>query len=220
MNLDRINSWKALFDKEFEKEYFVNLMEYLKKEAESFTVFPPKELIFSCFEQTAFEDVKVVILGQDPYHGAGQANGLSFSVAEGVPFPPSLRNIFKELHSDLGVEMPKSGDLSPWAKQGVLLLNTTLTVRENQAASHQKRGWEQLTDVVIQKLSDEREHLVFILWGNSAIKKGKIIDRSKHLMIESVHPSPLSSYRGFFGSQPFSKTNQYLKKTGKKEINW
>lgn len=184
------------------------------------SVFPPGRQIFSAFEHTPFDQVKAVIIGQDPYHGRGQANGLCFSVSDGIPFPPSLQNIFKELNDDLNIEIPKTGNLEKWADQGVLLLNATLTVRESNAGSHQNRGWEQFTDAVIQKLSSEKQNLVFILWGSYAQKKGAVIDSSKHFIIKSAHPSPLSSYRGFFGSRPFSKTNQFLKSIGKEEIKW
>lgn len=214
------DSWKSVLKDEFEKPYFKNLTDFVKSEYSSHTIFPPGRQIFSAFEHTPFDRVKVVIIGQDPYHGRGQANGLCFSVSDGIPFPPSLQNIFKELKDDLNVEIPKSGNLERWADQGVLLLNATLTVRESNAGSHQNRGWEQFTDAVIQKLSTEKQNLVFILWGSYAQKKGAVIDPSKHFIIKSAHPSPLSSYRGFFGSKPFSKTNQFLKSIGKEEIKW
>lgn len=213
-------SWKTVLKDEFEKEYFKNLTDFVKSEYKSHRIYPPGNRIFAAFDHTPFDAVKVVIIGQDPYHGPGQANGLCFSVADGIPFPPSLQNIFKELKDDIGCEIPKTGNLEKWANQGVLLLNATLTVREAQAGSHQNKGWEQFTDTMIQKLSSEKQNLVFILWGSYAQKKGAIIDRSKHHIIKSVHPSPLSVYRGFFGSKPFSETNQYLNKFGKLEINW
>lgn len=213
-------SWKEILKEEFEKPYFKNLVDFVKSEYETQKVFPPGKQIFSAFEHTPFDEVKVVIIGQDPYHGQGQANGLCFSVADGVKQPPSLKNIFKELHSDLGKTIPESGNLERWAEQGVLLLNATLTVRASQAGSHQNKGWEEFTDAVIQKLSDQKENLVFILWGAYAQKKGSIINPEKHFIIKSVHPSPFSAHSGFFGSQPFSKTNSYLKSIGKIEINW
>src|SRR5690606_23578772 len=183
-------------------------------------VYPPGKLIFSAFDHTPFDKVKVVLIGQDPYHGAGQAHGLSFSVPEGIAQPPSLKNIFKELNADLGIPIAKSGNLERWADQGVLLLNATLTVRASQAGSHQKKGWEEFTDAAIRKLSEQKENLVFILWGAYAQKKGSIIDTEKHFIIKSPHPSPFSAYNGFFGSKPFSRTNAHLKSLGKEEINW
>lgn len=214
-------SWKKALADEFDKPYFKELSMFVRKEYESATVYPAPEDIFRAFELTPFESVKVVILGQDPYHGPKQAHGLSFSVAEGVRSPPSLRNIFKELESDLGEKSARpSGDLTRWAEQGVLLLNATLTVRASSAGSHQGKGWEQFTDAVIRKLSEERDHLVFILWGNYARTKGAFIDREKHCVIESAHPSPFSAASGFFGSKPFSKANAYLKKNGLAEVSW
>lgn len=214
------SSWKTVLKDEFEKTYFRDLTDFVKSEYRTYTVFPPGKLIFSAFEHTPFEKVKVVVIGQDPYHGKGQANGLCFSVADGVQLPPSLQNIYKELNDDLGVPVSQSGNLEKWANQGVLLLNATLTVREAQPASHQNKGWEQFTDAVIQKLSAEKQNLVFILWGAYAQKKGAIIDRSKHFIIQSAHPSPLSVYRGFFGSKAFSKTNEFLISIGKKPVRW
>ncbi len=211
---------------EFGKEYFVALTEFVKKEYKSGKVYPPPKEIFRAFELTPFNKVKVVILGQDPYHGAGQANGLAFAVGEDISLPPSLQNIFKELQSDLGLDpeqgrtLLKTGDLERWAKQGVLLLNATLTVRAKTAGSHQNKGWEMFTDAAIKALSDQKDHLVFILWGNYAKAKGAHIDRAKHCVIESPHPSPFSAYNGFFGSKPFSKTNNYLQQQGEKPINW
>ncbi|MDM8565608.1 uracil-DNA glycosylase [Candidatus Halobeggiatoa sp. HSG11] len=187
--------------------------------AETQVTYPPKDLIFNAFNLCPFNQIKVVIIGQDPYHGEGQANGLCFAVNDGVKIPPSLRNIFKELHSDLGIEIPTSGNLERWAKQGVLLLNSILTVQANQAASHRNKGWEQFTDIVIKQISEQREQIVFLLWGNYAHKKGSIIDTSKHYILKSAHPSPLSA-RNFFGNQHFSKTNQYLTDCGKTTINW
>jgi len=213
-------SWKETLKPEFEKPYFENLVNFIKSEYATHTVYPPGNKIFSAFEHTPFDEVRVVIIGQDPYHGPGQANGLCFSVADGIQKPPSLQNIFKELNSDLGIPVAQSGNLERWADQGVLLLNATLTVRASQAGSHQNKGWEQFTDAVIQKLSDKKENLVFILWGAYAQKKGSVIDTSKHFIIKSSHPSPLSAHNGFFGSKPFSKTNSYLKSIGGKEINW
>ena len=214
------SSWKEVLKEEFEKPYFKNLVEFVKSEYETQKVFPPGKQIFLAFEHTPFDEVKVVIIGQDPYHGQGQANGLCFSVADGIKQPPSLKNIFKELHFDLGKTIPESGNLEHWAEQGVLLLNATLTVRASQAGSHQNKGWEEFTDAVIQKLSDQKENLVFILWGAYAQKKGSVINPEKHFIIKSAHPSPFSAHNGFFGSQPFSKTNSYLKSIGKNEINW
>lgn len=213
-------SWKEVLQSEFEKEYFKNLTDFVRNEYQTTVVYPPASKIFAAFESTPFDEVKVVIIGQDPYHGPGQANGLCFSVTDGIKHPPSLKNIFKELHTDLGLEIPTSGNLEKWAKQGVLLLNATLTVRASQAASHQKKGWETFTDAVIRKLSDEKENLIFILWGAYAQKKGLVIDEKKHHVIKSAHPSPLSAYNGFFGSKPFSKTNEFLISIQKDSVNW
>jgi len=213
-------SWKTRLQNEFEKEYFINLSNFVKKEYASFTVYPPGRLIFNAFDKCPFENVRVVILGQDPYHGPGQAHGLCFSVKDGVAFPPSLINIFKEIQNDLGISKPDSGNLERWAEQGVLLLNATLTVRAGQAGSHQNKGWEQFTDEVIRLIAEEKEHIVFILWGSYAQKKGETIDRSKHLVLESPHPSPLSASRGFFGNKHFSKTNKYLEEHGIKTVKW
>lgn len=221
MNVSIHESWKEKLKGEFQKDYFKELVEFVRTEYLSEVVYPPPKHIFRAFDLTPYDQVKVVILGQDPYHGKGQANGLCFAVHEGTTLPPSLKNIFKEIESDLG-EKPQhtSGDLSRWATQGVLLLNATLTVRSSLAGSHQGKGWEEFTDAVIEKLSEEKENLVFILWGNYARTKGAKIDRSKHCVIESAHPSPFSAYNGFFGSKPFSKANEYLKSVGKKEIDW
>lgn len=213
-------SWKTILANEFDKEYFKKLTEFVRDEYKTYTIFPPAKLIFNAFDQCPFNDLKVVILGQDPYHGPGQAHGLCFSVNDGVDFPPSLRNIFKELQNDVGKPIPKSGNLLAWAKQGVLLINATLTVRANVAGSHQKKGWEQFTDAVIHKINDQKEHVVFILWGNYAISKAKLIDQDKHLVLTSVHPSPLSASRGFFGNKHFNRTNNYLIKNGLNPIVW
>lgn len=213
-------SWKEKLAEEFEKPYFGQLAEFVRAEYKQFTIYPPGGKIFNAFDACPFDKVKVVILGQDPYHGPGQANGLCFSVSEGIPLPPSLQNIYKELKDDLGIAPPGSGDLERWARQGVLLLNATLTVRRGAAASHQGKGWEEFTDAALRVLSQEREHLVFILWGAYARRKGAFIDRMKHLVIESAHPSPLSAHNGFFGSKPFSKTNEYLVKYGVEPVEW
>lgn len=210
-------SWRAKLKDEFQKEYFQRLESFLKNEKD---VFPPEELIFEAFNQTSYNNVKVVILGQDPYHGEEQAHGLSFSVPDGVKIPPSLKNIFKVLKSDIGVTNESSGNLTNWAKQGVLLLNATLTVRAKTPGSHQKKGWEEFTDAVIKRLSKERENLVFLLWGNYAQKKGEVIDQSKHLVLKSTHPSPFSAHQGFLTCNHFSKTNEYLSAKGKIRIDW
>lgn len=220
MNVRIEESWKQKLTPEFEKDYFIKLTEFVRAEYASKTIYPPAKLIFNAFDHCPFDDVKVVIIGQDPYHGPGQAHGLCFSVTEGVPNPPSLQNIFKEIMSDLGKPMPANGDLTRWARQGVLLLNATLTVQAHQAGSHQRKGWEEFTDAAIRLLAEEREHLVFILWGAYAQKKGAFIDRSKHLVLASAHPSPLSAYNGFFGNKHFSRTNEYLKAHGIAEIEW
>lgn len=220
MKVNKENSWNEILEDEFAKGYFMNLLEFVDAEYEKYTVYPPKELIFAAFEITHFDDVKVVILGQDPYHGPNQADGLCFSVMEGVKKPPSLVNIFKELNNDLGVPIPKNGNLMRWAEQGVLMLNSTLTVREGEPGKHQNRGWEKFTDAVIQKLSDHKDNLVFILWGSYAQKKGRIIDASRHRVLKAAHPSPRSVYRGFYESKPFSKTNKFLKSIGEKPIEW
>ncbi len=213
-------SWKETLKEEFSKGYFHELVTFVKGEYKKHTIYPPGKLIFNAFDQCPFDNLKVVILGQDPYHGPGQAHGLCFSVNDGIPFPPSLKNIFKEVEQDVGVPVPKSGNLERWANQGVLLINATLTVRAHQAGSHQRKGWEQFTDVVIHKINDLKEQAVFILWGSYAIRKGEFIDQDKHLVLTSVHPSPLSASRGFFGNHHFSKTNEYLQQHGKEPINW
>lgn len=220
MNVKLHPSWKEKLQTEFKKPYFKSLAEFVRQEYAEHTIYPPGKDIFRALDCCPFDSVKVVILGQDPYHGPGQANGLSFSVAPGVSLPPSLLNIYKELTNDLGVDAPSTGDLSRWADQGVLMLNATLTVRAHQAGSHQGKGWENFTDAIIQKLAFSREHLVFILWGAYAQKKAAIVDQGKHCVIKSPHPSPLSAHRGFFGSKPFSKANQYLKSRGIQEIKW
>jgi uracil-DNA glycosylase len=214
-------SWKSILQPEFEKPYFKELASFVKKEYTSHTCYPPGNLIFSAFNKTPFNTVKVVLLGQDPYHGPNQANGLCFSVQDGIKHPPSLINIFKELETDLLIPYPKSGNLEPWAKQGVLLLNATLTVQAHQAGSHQKKGWEVFTDSVIKLLSEEKKDLVFLLWGGYAKQKGKLIDKNKHLVLTCGHPSPLSANRGYwFGCKHFSKTNQFLISKEKEPINW
>ncbi len=213
-------SWKQALQKEFTEEYFSSLASFVKAEYQQTQVYPPPKFMFRAFDLTPLDHVKVVILGQDPYHGKGQANGLCFAVSDGVSLPPSLQNIFKEIRSDTGVTPKESGDLSRWATQGVLLLNATLTVRANSAGSHQGKGWEQFTDAVIKTLSEEKDGLVFILWGNYAKAKGAHIDRAKHFVIESPHPSPFSAYNGFFGSRPFSKANEYLIAHNKTPIDW
>lgn len=214
-------SWKKVLESEFDKEYFKQLTDFVKSEYQTTTVYPPPKFIFHAFELTPFDQVKVVILGQDPYHGVGQANGLCFAVNRGVRLPPSVQNIYKEIASDLGHPTAyPNGDLEEWAKQGVLLLNATLTVRASSPGSHQNRGWEQFTDSVIKALSEQKDNLVFMLWGAYAQKKGEVINSEKHLVIKSPHPSPFSAYTGFFGSQPFSKCNNYLSLVGVDPINW
>jgi len=213
-------SWKKVLQPEFDKPYFAALTDFVRSEYRHYRVYPPGPLIFNAFNSCPFNEVKVVLIGQDPYHEPGQAHGLCFSVNDGVPFPPSLGNIFKELNSDLGVPIPPTGNLQRWARQGVLLLNATLTVREHQAGSHQKRGWEQFTDAVISLLSQQCDHLVFILWGSYAQSKAQLIDATRHCILRSAHPSPLSAHRGFFGNHHFSLTNDYLVKHGKRPVDW
>lgn len=214
-------SWGPVIKPLFRQEYMKRLSAFVQEERRRYEVYPPQELVFNAFRLTPFSEVKVVILGQDPYHNVGQAHGLSFSVPEGIAFPPSLKNIFAELSTDIeGFQIPSSGDLTKWAKQGVLLLNATLTVRAHQAASHQKQGWERFTDEIIAKVSSELEHVVFLLWGSYAQQKAVLIDASKHLVLKAVHPSPLSVYRGFFGCRHFSKANAYLQAHGKQPIDW
>jgi uracil-DNA glycosylase len=212
--------WKSKLKEEFEKEYFIKLAEFVREEYKEKTIYPPGGLIFNAFNLCPFQKVKAVIIGQDPYHGPGQAHGLCFSIRDGVNFPPSLINIFKEIELDLGFSRPESGNLERWASQGVLLLNATLTVRAHQAGSHQKKGWEQFTDSVIGIINSEMQNIVFFLWGAYAQKKGESIDRSKHLVLESVHPSPLSASRGFFGNKHFSRCNNYLLEHGIEPVDW
>ncbi len=220
MNVDIEPSWRRQLQTEFDKSYFAELVAFVKREYATRTVFPPARLIFNAFNKCPFTDVKVVLIGQDPYHERGQAQGLCFSVADGVPFPPSLVNIFKEIETDTGTPVPQSGDLTRWARQGVLLLNATLTVREHEAGSHQRHGWEEFTDAVIRILSERKDNLVFILWGSYAQGKAQLIDGGRHCILRSAHPSPLSAYRGFFGNHHFSQTNAYLRAHGKEEIVW
>lgn len=220
MNVAIEESWKEVLSPEFEKDYFIRLTDFVRQEYQTTTVYPPGKLIFNAFNLCPYPKVKVVIIGQDPYHGPGQAHGLCFSVNDGVPFPPSLQNIFKEIQSDLGSPIPETGNLTRWAEQGVLMLNATLTVRAHQAGSHQRRGWEEFTDAAIRALAENREHLVFILWGAYAQKKGAFISRDRHLVLTSVHPSPLSAYHGFFGNKHFSWANAYLEAHGETPIVW
>lgn len=221
MHLNIESSWQKYFSGEFAKPYFVELLSFINNEYSAQVCYPPKSLIFNAFNQFPLNDLKVVIIGQDPYHGPGQANGLCFSVNDGVKFPPSLANIFKELKSDLGIDVPFSGNLERWAKQGVLLLNATLSVQAGKAASHQKKGWETFTDAVIKKINDSQSGVVFLLWGNYAQKKGEIIDSNKHFVLKAKHPSPLSAnFGGWFGNKHFSQTNTYLITNGKTPISW
>ena len=214
-------SWKSVLAEDFEKPYFEQLINFVKAEYKSHVCYPKGSQIFNAFDHCHFDDVKVVIIGQDPYHGPNQANGLCFSVNDGIPFPPSLQNIFKEIETELKQPQPQTGNLERWADQGVLLLNATLTVRQGEAGSHQKKGWETFTDAVIKKVSEEKENVIFLLWGGFAQKKGTMIDGGKHLILNSGHPSPLSANRGFwFGNNHFMKANDYLKSLGKKEIIW
>jgi len=212
-------SWAAQLRPEMEKDYFKKIIAFLDEELATQMVYPPQSLIFNAFEKCPFEKVKVVIIGQDPYHGQGQANGLCFSVNEGIKIPPSLRNIFKEIQTDLGKNIPTSGNLERWAEQGVLLLNAILTVRASKAASHRNQGWELFTDAVIQCLCEQKDHLVFLLWGNYAQQKGKIVDANKHYILQAAHPSPLSA-KLFFGNRHFSQTNQYLEQQNQAPIDW
>ena len=221
MNVKIEESWRQHIGNEFEKQYFIDLIKFVRYEYTTTTCYPPGKLIFNAFNLCPFDKVKVVIIGQDPYHEPGQAHGLSFSVCDGVPFPPSLQNIFKEIEQDLGMPIPMTGNLPRWAEQGVLLLNATLTVRAHQAASHQRRGWEEFTDAAIKALNADRDNLVFILWGGYARSKAPLIDSSRHLILQSVHPSPLSANRGgWFGNHHFSRANAYLTEHGKEPINW
>ena len=212
--------WDELLEKEFNSEQYLKLREFLKSEYSKYTVYPSMYDIFNSMKMTAFEDIKVVIIGQDPYHEEGQAMGLSFSVPKGIEIPPSLKNIYKEISSETGFAMPNHGDLTGWAKQGVLLLNSVLTVRKGQANSHKNKGWEFFTDGIIKKISENKENVVFLLWGANARSKKALIDTKKHLVLETVHPSPLSVYNGFFGSGHFVKTNEYLKANGQQIIDW
>ena len=221
MQVKIADPWKNILQNEFEKPYFKNLIEFVKQEYSNYTCYPKGKDIFAAFDFCSLNDLKVVIIGQDPYHGPNQANGLCFSVKDGISHPPSLKNIFKEISTDLNQEIPESGNLEKWAKQGVLLLNATLTVRAHEAGSHQKQGWEIFTDQVIKQISNEKENIVFLLWGGFAKKKIKLIDKKKHHILESGHPSPLSANRGYwFGNEHFSKTNAFLKSIDKNEINW
>lgn len=214
------NSWKDKMREEFDKPYFKALTDFVRNEYRTKQIFPPGAKIFAAFDACPFDKVKVVILGQDPYHDVGQANGLCFSVADNVPMPPSLINIFREIKDDLGTDLPKTGNLNHWAQQGVLLLNSTLTVEAHKPGSHQGRGWEEFTDEAILRLNADRDGLVFMLWGSYAIRKGAFIDKSRHLVLTAPHPSPLSAYRGFFGCRHFSKANAWLKEHGQAEIQW
>ena len=220
MNVRMEESWKQLLGEEVSKEYFIDLVNFVKDEYQTQKVYPPGSMIFSAFDHCAFNDVKVVIVGQDPYHGPNQANGLCFSVSDGIRQPPSLQNIFKEIKNDLDLDIPESGNLERWAKQGVLLLNATLTVRASQAGSHQGKGWEEFTDDVLRCVSENREGIVFLLWGAYAQKKGAFIDQTKHYVLKAPHPSPFSANSGFFGCRHFSKTNQYLHNRGLEAIKW
>lgn len=214
------STWNDLLQCEFSSPYFLSITQFLHDERSSYQVFPPHEKVFAAFDATSLRETKVVILGQDPYHGPGQADGLAFSVSKGTPIPPSLRNILKELHDDVGAGVPLHGDLNSWAQQGVLLLNTTLTVRQGEAGSHSGHGWETLTDVVIKAINEKTEPVVFLLWGAHARRKKSLITQPHHVVIEGVHPSPLSAYRGFFGSKPFSRVNTALKQSGHSPIDW
>ena len=220
MNVRIAEDWKALLQEEFDKPYFAELVDFVKTEYASRQIFPAARNIFRAFDKCPLDKLKVVIIGQDPYHGDGQANGLCFSVDDGVDFPPSLRNIFKEVAEDTGTAVPASGNLDRWAEQGVLMLNAVLTVRAHEAASHAGRGWERFTDAVVQKIAQEKEGVVYMLWGSYAQKKGAMVDGSKNLVLKAVHPSPLSVYRGFFGSRHFSKANDYLRHRGMEPIVW
>lgn len=220
MNVRIADEWKALVGAEFDKEYFIRLTDFVRAEYTHHTIYPKGKNIFRAFDKCRPDDIKVVIIGQDPYHGPGQANGLCFSVGDGVPFPPSLQNIFKEVRDDIGVPMPASGDLDRWADQGVLLLNSVLTVRAGNAASHAGRGWEEFTDAVVGALARKYDHIVYMLWGAYAQRKGAIVDPSRNCVLRTVHPSPLSAHRGFFGCRHFSQANSYLQSVGKQPIAW
>lgn len=214
------HSWHDIFHQEFSQPYFQKLISFIKQEQSKHTIFPPTQDWFNAFKYCCLNDLKVVIIGQDPYHDHGQAHGLCFSVQDGVPFPPSLRNIFQEIKDDIGTDIPKSGNLTRWAEQGVLLLNTTLTVRAHQAASHKDQGWEIFTDNIIRYIASQKQQLVFLLWGSHAQKKQELIDKTKYHILKSPHPSPLSAYRGFLGNKHFSKTNEYLQSVGKEIVDW
>ena len=220
MNVQIEESWKQVLTPEFDKDYFIRLTEFVRREYQTTTVYPPGKLIFNAFNLCPYNKVKVVIIGQDPYHGPGQAHGLCFSVNDGVPFPPSLVNIFKEIKADIGTDAPTTGNLTRWAEQGVLLLNATLTVRAHQANSHRGIGWEQFTDAAIQVLNEQDRPIVFLLWGRPAQMKKSMLNNPKHLILEAPHPSPLSAYRGFFGCKHFSKTNEFLVANGLEPIDW
>lgn len=220
MDVKLASDWKHLLEREFDQPYFQLLAHFVRDEYKKYTCYPPGREIFAAFDHCPFSQVRVVILGQDPYHGPNQANGLCFSVHDGIPLPPSLQNIFKELHNNLGKPFPKSGDLKRWANQGVLLLNATLTVRAGQAGSHQNKGWETFTDTVIRALSNKKENMSFLLWGSYAQRKGMMIDKSRHHILQSAHPSPLSAHRGFLGCGHFAKTNQFLESKGLEPIDW
>jgi uracil-DNA glycosylase len=220
MNIRLDESWRRVLTSELESEYFKSLTSFVRESYLKGPVYPPPKELFAAFDHCSFNQVKVVILGQDPYHGPSQAHGLAFSVQDGVPVPPSLKNIYKEIKNDIGTDVPTSGNLERWATQGVLLLNSTLTVAAGAPGSHQNKGWEEFTDAAVKALSEEREHLVFLLWGNYAKKKGAHIDRTKHLVLEAAHPSPLGAYKGFFGCKHFSKTNEYLEAQGLSPIAW
>lgn len=220
MNVRIEQTWKQILDQEWDRDYFIKLTDFVRNSYRSQTIYPPAAKIFAAFDACPFDKVKVVILGQDPYHGPGQANGLCFSVSPGIELPPSLINIFKEVSSDLGTPMPSDGNLERWAKQGVLLLNATLTVEAHKAGSHQGRGWEEFTDAAVRKLAEDRDGLVFMLWGSYAIRKGAFIDRNRHLVLTAPHPSPLSAYRGFFGCKHFSQANQWLQAHNQTPIEW
>ena len=220
MDVRIAEDWKSILAEEFTKPYFEQLTEFVRSEYASCTVFPKGKNIFRAFDKCPLDKLKVVIIGQDPYHGDGQANGLCFSVGDGVPFPPSLQNIFKEVQSDTGAPIPASGELERWAEQGVLLLNAVLTVRAHEAASHAGRGWEQFTDAVVKTISERKKNLVYMLWGSYAQRKGGVVDARENLVLKSVHPSPLSAYRGFFGCKHFSQANAYLQSVGREPIEW
>jgi len=220
MDVNINSSWKDLLKDEFEKDYFKKLVEFVKKEYQTQTIYPKGKHIFKAFDLCPVKNVNVVILGQDPYHGPGQAHGLCFSVPEGISIPPSLLNIYKELNNSIGKEIPTSGNLEYWANQGVLMLNATLTVRAKQAGSHQNRGWETFTDAAVKKIAEEKEDLVFLLWGAYAQKKGAIIDKNRHYVLSSAHPSPFSAHKGFLGNNHFQLANEYLKSRGREAINW